>query len=212
MSELADRERVVKRGWATPGSGHDHVVGLLKIALPAAIGLLLAFLVLAPLAERQELSFLLDKHKVDVAPERMRVEAARYSGLDDRGRPFSLVAREAVQARSADPVLDVRTMAAELALDAGPARLEAGHARYHMADDEVDVLGPILFTAADGYRIETRDVRVDLATRRMASRGAVDGAMPLGRFRADRLEADLGERRMVLSGRARLNIVQGGLR
>ena len=48
------------------------------------------------------------------------------------------------------------------------------------------MIGPILFTAADGYRLETRDVTVDLRNRTLPSRGAVEGRMPLGRFTADR--------------------------
>ena len=67
MSELADRERQIKRSWAAPGGSPDFVVRALKIGLPAAIGLVLAFLALAPLEEKQEISFLLDKNKVDVA-------------------------------------------------------------------------------------------------------------------------------------------------
>jgi lipopolysaccharide export system protein LptC len=36
--------------------------------------------------------------------------------------------------------------------------------------------------------------------------------MPLGRFTAQEMSADLPSRRVVLSGRARLHIVQGALR
>ena len=50
-----------------------------------------------------------------------------------------------------------------------------------------NVVGPITFTAADGYRMETRDVNVDLRARTMQSRGAVEGQMPLGRFTAGQL-------------------------
>ena len=212
MSELADRERRVKRGWALPGGVHDHVISVLKIALPAAIGVVLAFLAFAPLEEKQEVSFLLDKSKVEHAEERMRVEAAQYRGVDSRGRPFVLNAGSALQQSSADPVVDIRDMNAQILLDDGPARLRALRARYDMESDEVEVAGPILFIAADGYRLLTRDVTVDLRERTLASRGPVQGRMPLGQFAAGRIEVDLPERRVVLSGRARLHIVQGGVR
>ena len=211
MSELAERERVIKRDWAAPGGVHDHFIRLMKIALPGAIGVVLAFLAFSPLEEKQEVSFLLDKNKVEHAEERMRVESAQYRGQDSRGRPFVLNARSALQQSSAVPVVDIRDMTAQIMLDNGPARLVARQARYDMEVDHVDVTGPILFTAADGYRLTTRDVTVDLRERTLQSRGAVDGRMPLGRFSADRLEADLPSRRVVLSGRARLHIVQGGV-
>jgi lipopolysaccharide export system protein LptC len=212
MSELAERERLVRRGWAIPGGSHDRVVRILKIGLPAAIGLVLAFLVLAPLEEKQEISFLLDKDKVDVAEERLRVQSAQYRGQDSRGRPFVLNARSAIQESSAEPVVQISDMTAQILLDSGPARLRAQRARYDMAEDKVNVIGPILFTAADGYRLTTRDVNVDLRARTLASRGAVVGQMPLGSFSAQSLQVNLPDRRVVLSGRARLHIVQGGVR
>lgn len=212
MSELARRERVVKRRWAAPGGTHDRLVALLKVALPAAIGIVLAYLALAPLEEKQEISFLFDKSRVDVAEERLRIEDARYFGRDARGRPFELTARAAVQETSADPIVNVSDMTARILLDEGPAQLVAGRARYNLEEDRVDVLGPIVFTAADGYRIETRDVIVDLRDRTLVSEGPVEGRMPLGRFAAGQLRVDLPDRRVVLSERARLHIVQGGLR
>lgn len=212
MSELAERERLRKRGWAAPGAAHDHVIRALKLILPAAIGVVLAFLAFSPLEEKQEVSFLLDKNKVGHAEERMRIQSAQYRGQDSRGRPFVLNARSAVQQTSTVPVVDINGMNAQILLDEGPARLLARQARYDMESDRVDVTGPILVTAADGYRLGTRDVVVDLRERSLASRGPVAGQMPLGSFTAERLEADLPERKVVLSGRARLHIVQGGER
>lgn len=210
MSELAERERRVKRVWAAPGGAHDHLIRILKLVLPAAIGVVLAFLAFAPLEEKQEFSFILDKDKVDHAEERMRVQSAQYRGQDGRGRPFVLNARSALQQSSTVPVVDISDMSAQILLDEGPARLRAPRGRYLMDRDQVEIVGPLLFTAADGYSLGTRDVTVDLRQRTLASRGPVDGRMPLGRFSAGRLEVDLPGRRAVLSGRARLHIVQGG--
>jgi lipopolysaccharide export system protein LptC len=103
-------------------------------------------------------------------------------------------------------------MAARILLQSGPATIRADKGRYDMEAEKVDVTGPILVTAADGYRLQTRDVQVDLNTRSLESRGRVEGRMPLGRFAADGMRADLPEKQVVLSGNARLHIVQGGLR
>jgi lipopolysaccharide export system protein LptC len=210
MSELAERERVVKRVWAAPGGTHDRVIQVLKLLLPAATGVVLAFLAFSPLEEKQEFSFMLDKNKVEHAEERMRIQSAQYRGQDSHGRPFVLNARSALQQTSSVPVVDITDMRAQITLENGPAELLARQARYDMERDQVDVQGPIMFTSADGYRLGTRDVIVDLRQRRMASRGPVAGQMPLGHFTAGHLEVDLPERRAVLSGRARVHIVQGG--
>lgn len=212
MSELADRERIRKQHWAAPGGSHDEVVRTLKIALPVMIGVLMAFLAMAPLSKNQEISFILDKQKVDVAKERMRVQEARYRGQDDKGRPFMITARSAVQATSRDPIVDILGMRARIALESGPATLNADRGRYNLETETVNVIGPILFTAADGYRLQTHDVAVDLDSRVMATDGRVEGQMPLGRFSANRMRADLESRTVTLTGNARLHIVQGGLR
>jgi lipopolysaccharide export system protein LptC len=74
------------------------------------------------------------------------------------------------------------------------------------------VSGPVRVLGPDGYRLETRDVIVDLKARQLSSSGPVAGRMRLGQFQAGRLRADLGERKVVLDGGARLKIVQGAVR
>jgi len=212
MSELAEKERRVKRGWAIPGGAHDRLVKVLKIGLPALTGVVLAFLFFAPLEDKQEVSFLLNKNQVQTAPERLRVAAAEYRGQDNQGRPFVLSARSAVQRTSAVPIVEISDMNARIQLQNGPAQINAGQGRYNMDTDHVAVVGPIQFTAADGYRMATNDVDVDLRNSTMTSRGAVAGNIPLGQFSAGQLHANLPDRTVVLSGRARLHIPQGGLR
>jgi len=211
MSELAEQDRRQKRGWARPGSSHDRVIRLMKFGLPLFIGLILAFLALMPLEERKEVSFLLDKNKVEKANERLKVERAQYRGQDEAGRPFTLDARAAVQQSSSVPVLEVAGMRAQLQLDDGPASLVAERARYNMDNAQVGVMGPVQFRAADGYELNTRDVMIDLRDRSLQSRGAVTGRIPLGTFSGQRMAVDLPDRTVVLDGRARLHIVQGGL-
>lgn len=212
MSELAERERRRMRLWAAPGSAHDRLIGIVKVGLPALIGVVLAFLAFAPLEDKQEVSFLLDKNKVEHAEDRMRVQSAQYRGVDNRGRPFVIDAQQALQRSAAEQIVYINGMRAEMGLEKGPAHIQADRARYDMANDKVDVVGPILLTGADGYRMQTRDVQVDLRTRTLASNGAVEGQMPLGRFEGGRIAADLGDRRVVLTGRPRLHIVQGAVR
>jgi lipopolysaccharide export system protein LptC len=212
MSEAAVKDRVRKQGWAAPGGLHDFLVRILKVLLPTGIGVLLAYLALAPLQKGRDISFILDKNKVDVAKERMRVQSARYRGQDNEGRPFTIDASSAVQATSQDRIVEILGMSAEIGLESGPATLRAERGRYDIEAQKMDVIGPILITAADGYSLQTRNVAVDLNTRALESRGRVEGKMPLGRFSADKLEASLPQKKVVLSGRARLHIKQGAIR
>lgn len=212
MSEAAFRERAGKQRWAVPGGSHDRLVRFAKVALPSAVGVLFAFLAVAPLDREGDVSFILDKDQVENAPERMRVEAARYVGEDNQGQKFEVVAQTAVQRSSDEPIVDIEGMRARLALDQRPLTIVADKARYNLDEQKVAVQGPVRVAGADGYRLLTSDVIVDLKKRQVRSQGAVSGAMRLGQFSAGRLQADLGERRVVLDGRARLKIVQGAVR
>jgi len=212
MSEAAIRERGAKQRWAVPGSAHDRIVRWSKILLPSAVGVLIAVLMLAPLDKRGDVSFILDKNKVENAPERMRVETARYVGADNKGQKFEITANRAIQHSSEVPVVDIEGMFARLALANGPLMILANQGRYDLDSQKVNVNGPVRVVGPDGYRLETRDVRVDLKSRQLASSGPVAGQMRLGQFQAGNLQADLGSRTVVLNGGARLKIVQGAVR
>jgi lipopolysaccharide export system protein LptC len=212
MSEAAVLDRDKRIVWARPGSGHDRLIRIAKLILPVVIGALVAVLVIAPLAKRSEISFLLAKDKVDIASERMRVSEAMYRGEDSKGHPFTLSAGGAVQKSSKVPVVELQDLSARITLDDGPAVLWTPNANYNMDNEMVRVPGALLFESAGGYRMTTRGVSLDLKARKLVSDGAVDGRIPLGTFSANRMRADLNARTVALEGRARLRIVQGAAR
>jgi len=211
MAEATPRERVEQR-WAKPGSGHDRIIGLTKVALPAAVGILVAILALAPLGRKGDVSFILDKKKVQTAPERMRVESARYIGTDDKGQQFVMTAHRAIQRSSETPLVDIRGMFARINQAQGPVLIAANQGRYNLDTQRVAIDGPVKVAGADGFKLDTSNVVVDLKQRQLASQGPAEGAMRLGQFRANRISADLGEHKVVLDGGARLKIVQGAVR
>ncbi|MEC3912227.1 LPS export ABC transporter periplasmic protein LptC [Sphingobium sp. CR2-8] len=212
MSVQADQQRDVRRQWAQPGGSHDRLVSLLKNWLPVAVGVLAALLATAPFTGGDKVSFVLDKNKVEVAKDRMRLTEALYRGEDSKGQPFSLRAGSAVQKSSREPVVDLNSMSARILLSDGPAVLNAQKGRYDMDTERVAIVGPVQFEAAGGYRLTTRDVGIDLKTRRMKSAGRVDGRIPIGTFSGDHLEADMAARTVTLNGRASLRIEQNGLK
>ncbi len=212
MSEAAIHNRDNRIIWARPGSSHDKFISGARIILPAVIGALAAVLMIAPLAKRSEISFLLAKDKVDVASERMRVATALYRGVDSRGHPFSLRAGNAVQKSSRVSVVELNELAAQITLDDGPAMLRTQKASYDMDRETIRVPGEVEFQSAGGYRMTTRGVGLDLKARKLVSDGAVVGRIPLGTFSGARMVADLNARTIRLEGRARLHIVQRPVR
>lgn len=208
MSDLARRTRSARRRWARPGSSHDRVVTLSRALLPVLIGVLFAFLVFMPLRGGGDVSFLLDRSKVQVARERLRLQTAVYRGADAQGRAFMLSADQAVQKSSAEPVVQMRGLAGEIALPQGPATLIAERGRYDMRRDQVGLTGGVRLDTADGYRVRTDDATVELKSEHLHSNAPVLGTLPHGgSFSANRMSADLGNDVLLLQGNARLRIV-----
>src|SRR5690348_14353904 len=139
MAETGPPERIAKQRWAQPGSGHDRIIRWIKILLPSAVGILLAILALAPLDRKGDVSFILDKKKVQSAPERMRVESARYTGTDDKGQQFVMVANRAIQRSSDTPLVDIHGMFARLSQDQGPMLIAADNGRYNLDTQRVAI-------------------------------------------------------------------------
>lgn len=212
MAETPDRERLAKPRWAEPGSGHDQLVRWTKILLPSAVGILLAILALAPLEKKGDVSFVLDKKKVQSAPERMRVEAARYAGTDNKGQQFVMTANRAIQPNSDTPLVDIRGMFARLNQTEGPVLIAADKGRYNLDTQRVAIDGPVKVAGSNGFTLTTSNVLVDLNDRLLESQGPANGALRLGQFHANRIRASLDDHTIVLDGRARLKIVQGTVR
>ncbi|MGE3689843.1 MAG: LPS export ABC transporter periplasmic protein LptC [Novosphingobium sp.] len=212
MTQAADIVRSKRVSLALPGGKHDRMVRVLSTLLPAGIGMLAAVMILAPLSPRGEISFLLDRNKVAIAEDRISVADAKYRGEDNHGRPFALSAASAVQAQASDPVVRMESLSAAIEMSDGPALLSAPGGLYNFDLQTVKIDGPVEFSAADGYRLTTRGVTVDLRDQRVTGTGGIEGAVPAGTFSAEEIVADLDERTVALVGRARLRMTQGKLR
>ena len=212
MTVQADIIRDRRRSFANPGGFHDRLISFLARALPAAIGLVAAVMLLSPLSPRGEISFLLDRNKVAITNQRIKVDEAAYRGRDTQGRTFVVTAGSAVQVSSSQPIVEMNKLAARMDLREGPAKLWADEGVYNFDTEQIAVKGPVTFQAADGYRMVTNNVDINLDTRRAAGTGGVEGAVPTGTFQADRILADFDSRTVTLEGNARLRMTPGKVR
>lgn len=201
-----------RQTFAAPGGSHDRLVRFLARALPMGVGVVAALMVITPFSQRGEVSFLLDRNKVAQIDERLSVDKAMYRGRDNEGRPFSLLAGEAVQRSGIEGLVRMRDLVAQILLTGGPARLSAEGGVYDINQDTVAIAGPVRFSAADGYAMTARGVSVDLKAQTMQGDAGVDGEVPAGAFSADTLRADLAARTITLEGNARFTMIPGQLR
>ena len=214
QAEETNEARQQRRGrqrQAAPGGFHDRLIKILAVVLPMATGVIVAFLVIAPFSPRDEVSFMLDRDKVQEVDERMKIENATYRGSDDQGRPFSLTARQAVQKSSKEGIVRLEQVIARILLKGGPAQLRAEGGAYKISDEILTVDGPIVLTAADGYNLVARGVSVNLRDQVLVGEDGVSGAVPAGTFSANKLKVDLETRTITLDGNARLRMIPGRL-
>jgi lipopolysaccharide export system protein LptC len=212
MATRPSGELTARQLAALPGSSYDRLVYWAKWLLPAFAGVVGIAMLAWPVMGGHDFSFVLAKDRVAIATERLKITHAVYRGEDTRGQPFVISAGSAVQQTSRDPVVRLKDMAARIQMKDGPAHIVARSGLYDMESETVDVQGPVALRATGGYALNTRDVRIDLASRTAKSSGPVSGSMPLGTFAADRLAANVAERTVMLDGHARLHIVQNKAR
>lgn len=203
MSELADRERSIRQDRASKGGSYDAFLKAVKWGLPLFVGALVAILVLAPLLNNNEVSFVLNKDDVEQAKERMRVTEAMYRGEDNKGQPFSVQAGSAVQQTSKVPVVEMKDLAAEILLSDGPTSIKAADGSYNIDKEVVTIPGQLDFKSAGGYTLSVANVDVDLNSQTVASSGQVNGNMPLGEFWGNMLKADLDSQTVNVNGGVR---------
>lgn len=211
MTVEADIIQDRRRKFATPGGSHDRLIAFLSKALPVAIGIVAAVMILSPLSPRGEIGFLLDRNEVAITNERIAVDSAMYRGKDSHGRAFRVLAGSAAQVSTDRPVVELNDLQAQLDLADGPARIAAPNGTYNYRTEQITVEGPVVFSAADGYRMETQGVQIDLDSQTASGTGGVTGAVPTGSFSAESIRADLRSRNIVLEGNARLRMVPGKL-
>ncbi len=209
MSVAAQRERSARQRWAHSGGSHDRAIRALQLLLPAAVGALTAVMLFSPFSQRSELSFLLAKNDIAVTAQRLRVDTAVYRGRDNQGRAFILSAGAAIQRSAADPVVRVSGLNARMEMSDGPASVRASDATYDPRSDNVAVIGPMQFEAADGFRLDVRDVAVNLRTRTVSSDNPVVGRLPMGTFSANSMRADVDRRTLSLRGNVRTRLTRG---
>lgn len=195
-----------RRSGPRVGGGYDVFVRAMKEVLPAASLALLGTLIIWPLINTREFSFLVSKDTAAVSAERMRMEKPVYRGTDSRGRQFEITASRAVQRSSRDPTVELIDIAAQLDTADGLTRVTAAKGSFNLTSEQLQVSGPVDFGRADGTRITAGDAVVDLRSRTVRSTSRISGTGPLGRFEADGFQVDLRGTSATLTGKVRMRI------
>ncbi len=200
-----------ERLWPVCRTAYDDFVAIMRIALPLLAGAMGLVILLSPVFRHGELSFLINREKLDIGGDAVEIVQPRYRGVDDEGRPFVVTAERARQDHPDAPEVRLEALTLDFAMkDGRTASLVAPAALWRTGEDVVFLEEGLEGRTSDGYVLRSQSGEADLAARRLDLRGGVQGEGPLGRFTARRARFEIEERRLVLLGPVRIRILPKG--
>lgn len=175
MMAAPDRRADIQR-WRR----RSRLVRMLRVALPAAI-----FLILAGMAAAVAWNtFTTRPGELSAKDEAIRLVNPRFVGRDDKGRAFVLTAISATR----DPKEYTRVMLDKPALvldeeGPDPLRITANSGVYHEDDRKLDLQGKVRLSGAQSV-FETAQSLFDTKTGELVGSGPIQGAGSLGEISA----------------------------
>lgn len=157
------------------------VVGVLKRALPlaalAALALTLAWPQITGSEDRMRVAY---RKPAEGLSESARVLDPRYTGRDERDRPFTLTADRAEQAPGSS-IVELAAPRADVTLENGAwVALEAQAGRFDRAARLLDLEGEVVLHHDAGYEVRTARATIDLASGRAEGDAPVAVQGPAG--------------------------------
>ena len=130
---------------------------------------------------------------------------ARFDGLDEKNRPYTVTADMATQSDSDEDLIELELPKADITLEDGAwLALTARSGKYRQKSQILDLIGSVSLFHDQGFELRTEAARVDLA------RGVAEGNQPVqGQGSTGFIEAqgfrvlDRGAR-IIFTGKARL--------
>ena len=170
---LAIESRIRVRRPPSPGGlmRRRWVINATKFLLPAGALLLLASLALWPEFDRASDKARLSMRGFGATVDGARVRNARYNGLDQRGRPFTVTA---VTASQRDPEqVDLSLPVADMTLENGSwLHLRANQGVFMRKAEQLDLSGDVVLYRDDGTTLTTASATVEIKS------GAASSAEP----------------------------------
>ncbi len=200
-----------RRGMRQPprlsvGNGYSLFVGTLKVLLPAILAAMALLILAWPQIVPDDASFRMGL--MDFGPEdaeHLTMVNPRYQGRDDRNRPFTVDAREAMQARSDPDSVTLDRPQAEITLaDDGWLALDAVDGQYQREAQHLRLTGNVSLFHDHGFEMQTEAADVDLKAGRAESFTAVSGRGPEGTIAAEGFRVEDKGERIFFTGKSRL--------
>ena len=150
-------------------------VGFMKVLLPATAAALMLLVVAWPQFTLEDEGFRLSVSKL--APdqaESLTMLNARFEGIDERNRPYTVTADIATQSETDSDLVTLERPKADITLEDGAwLALTAKSGEYRKEAQVLDLIGSVNLFHDKGFELRTESARVHL------EKGMAEGAQPV---------------------------------
>ncbi len=190
------------------GGNYSRFVGLMKLVLPAAAGVLVLMIIVWPQFEDKPDGFRLRPSSVSLETAGgQKLVNARYTGTDRRDNPFTITAKALAQRNKDDEAIELIGPTADIFLNAGSwVAVTAPIGSYRKKARILKLSGGVDLFHDDGYEFHTEVATVDLVDGIASSDRPVRGHGPFGRLRSSGFRILDGGERIQFQGRTRLQL------
>lgn len=192
-----------------PGQGYTRFVTVMKVALPLLAAGLVALLAVWSQLNLQETRFTLGV--TELAPdqiESLNMVNARFDGIDEKNRPYSVTADLVTQQGESADVIALTGPKADITLESGAwIALTAARGEFQRKAELLQLAGDVSLFHDRGFEMRTASAQVDLAQGIASGDQPVVGQGPAGELQAEGFRVSDDGQRIRFDGHARLLIL-----
>lgn len=198
----------LRPGGRRAGGSYTRFVALMKVALPMAAAALVLLVIAWPQIEKRSEGFRLGATGVTVEDRKgQRIVNARFNGIDENGRPYTVTAEGAQQAEAQSDNVELQFPKADITLNAESwIALSAETGTYRKESELLDLAVNVTGFHDEGYEFRTSRARVDLARGTAAGDAPVAGHGPLGELTGEGFRLSERGTRILFTGKSKLTI------
>jgi len=190
---------------------HSRMVRLLRIAVPAVVGIAMAGLVAISIFNpfRMLMKQLpIDMDNLVVSGTKITMESPHLSGFSLDQRPYELWAKTATQDLSDPDHVELKVLRAKvLQQDRSTVTLEAQTGLFDTKAQVLDLHKDILLVSSTGYEARLSQALLDIAKGTVTSEEPVDVKLLNGTLTADRLRITEKGELVRFEGRVKMNLI-----
>lgn len=175
---------------------HSRMVRVLRIAVPAAVGLAMAVILVIALFNKYRINIpKLELENLVVSGTKITMESPHLSGYTPDQRPYELWAKTATQDVTDPDHVELTTLRAKVLMeDRSTVTLDARTGLFDNKEQTLDLHKDVFLQTSTGYEARLNQAHVDMAKGTVDSDEHVDVKLTNGTLSSDRLHiTDGGE-------------------